>query len=106
MLRIAVPNKGSLAEARPDIVVVGGLASAASQPGGNALVLDGEVHRDGAVGVVLPPTQAVVSQGCRPVGEPMVVTRADRGFLIELAFLDGRSALPEGSRITSLLTYS
>jgi small ligand-binding sensory domain FIST len=87
-----------LAEARPDVVVVGGLASAASQPGGNALVLDGEVHRDGAVGVVLPPTQAVVSQGCRPVGEPMVVTRADRGFLIELA---GRPAL---DRLTDLTT--
>lgn len=87
-----------LADARPDIVVVGGLASAASQPGGNALVLDGEVHRDGAVGVVLPPTQAVVSQGCRPVGEPMVVTKADRGFLIELA---GRPAL---DRLTDLTT--
>ena len=28
------------------------------------------------------------------------------GFLIELGFLDGRAALPEGSRITSLLTYA
>jgi small ligand-binding sensory domain FIST len=87
-----------LAAARPDIMVVGGLASAAPVPGGNALVLDGEVHRDGAVGVVLPPTQAVVSQGCRPVGEPMVVTQADRGFLIELA---GQPAL---DRLTDLAT--
>lgn len=85
-----------LAAARPDVMVVGGLASAAAQPGGNALVLDGEVHRDGAVGVVLPPTQAVVSQGCRPVGEPMVVTRGERGFLMELA---GRPAL---DRLTEL----
>ncbi len=87
-----------LAAARPDVMVVGGLASAAARPGGNALVLDGEVHRDGAVGVVLPPTQAVVSQGCRPVGDPMVVTRADRGFLMELA---GRPAL---DRLTQLAT--
>ena len=85
-----------LAAARPDVMVVGGLASAASRPGGNALVLDGEVHRDGAVGVVLPPTQAVVSQGCRPVGEPMVVTRGERGYLMELA---GRPAL---DRLTEL----
>jgi small ligand-binding sensory domain FIST len=87
-----------LAAARPDVMVVGGLASAASQPGGNALVLDGEVHRDGAVGVVLPPTQAIVSQGCRPVGDPMVVTRSDRGFLMELA---GKPAL---DRLTELAT--
>lgn len=87
-----------LAAARPDVMVVGGLASAAAEPGGNALVLDGVVHRDGAVGVVLPPTQAVVSQGCRPVGEPMVVTRAERGFLMELA---GRPAL---DRLTDLAT--
>jgi small ligand-binding sensory domain FIST len=87
-----------LAAARPDVMVVGGLASAAARPGGNALVLDGEVHRDGAVGVVLPPTQAVVSQGCRPVGEPMVVTRADRGFLMELA---GKPALDQ---LTDLAT--
>jgi small ligand-binding sensory domain FIST len=87
-----------LAAARPDVMVVGGLASAAAFAGGNALVLDGEVHRDGAVGVVLPPTQAVVSQGCRPVGEPMVVTRAERGFLMELA---GKPAL---DRLTDLAT--
>jgi small ligand-binding sensory domain FIST len=85
-----------LAAVRPDLVVVGGLASAAARPGGNALVLDGGVHRDGAVGVVLPPTHAVVSQGCRPVGDPMVVTRAEAGrtghFLVELA---GKPALQQ-----------
>lgn len=86
-----------LAEVRPDLTVVGGLASASSSRGGNALVLDDAVHRDGAVGVVLPPTHAVVSQGCRPVGEPMVVTRARASpggpaFLIELA---GKPALEQ-----------
>jgi len=81
---------------RPDLTVVGGLASAARRPGGNALVLDDQVHRDGAVGVVLPPTVAVVSQGCRPVGDPMVVTRAEAGrdghYLVELA---GKPALQQ-----------
>lgn len=81
---------GQLAEVRPDLVVVGGLASASGEAGGNALVLDDQVHRDGAVAVVLPPTAAVVSQGCRPIGEPMVVTRSDRGYLLELA---GKPAL-------------
>jgi len=89
------PTEGFLAQlaaVRPDLVVVGGLASAAAAPGGNALVLDGAVYRDGAVGVALPPSVAVVSQSCRPVGEPMVVTRSERGFLIELA---GRRALDQ-----------
>lgn len=88
-----------LAEIRPDVTVVGGLASAASAPGANALVLDDEVHHDGAVGVVIGREQLVgpvVSQGCRPVGEPMVVTGADRNFLVELA---GRPAL---ERLTDL----
>jgi small ligand-binding sensory domain FIST len=46
------------------------------------------VVTDGAVGVVLPAgvaTATVVSQGCRPVGEPMIVTAADRNRLVTLA---------------------
>ena len=88
-----------LAGIRPDLTVVGGLASASGSPGGNALVLDDGVHRDGAVGVAVPRDQLVgpvVSQGCRPVGDPMVVTGADRNFLLELA---GRPAL---ERLTEL----
>jgi len=87
-----------LAAVRPDLVVVGGLASAA--PGGGALVVDGEVHRTGAVGVALPPTAAIVSQGCRPVGEPMVVTRSERGYLVELA---GRRALDQLTDLAAAL---
>jgi len=77
----------------PPVPVVGGLASAAAQPGGNRLVLDGEVVTSGGVGVVLPAevaTTLVVSQGCRPIGEPMIVTRAEGNLLVELA---GRPAL-------------
>ena len=89
-----------LAAIRPDVNVVGGLSSAAGVPGANALVLDDAVHRDGAVGAIIPRDQLVgpvVSQGCRPVGEPMVVTGADRHFLLELA---GRPAL---DRLTELI---
>ncbi|QYG92891.1 hypothetical protein HC251_10930 [Iamia sp. SCSIO 61187] len=72
----------------PDLTVVGGLASAARGPGGNHLVLDDAVHRDGAVGVLLPPGtvgRPVVSQGCRPVGDPMIVTEVDGQLLLGLA---------------------
>jgi small ligand-binding sensory domain FIST len=82
-----------LGQLDPPVLVVGGAASAAQGPGGNRLVLDGEVASDGAVGVVLPAavaTALVVSQGCRPIGDPMIVTAADRNRLLGLA---GRPAL-------------
>lgn len=92
-----------LAALRPDVTVVGGLASGATAPGGNALVLDDTVHTDGAVGAVIPRDALVgpvVSQGCRPVGDPMVVTAAERQFLIELA---GRPALDRLEEVISAL---
>jgi small ligand-binding sensory domain FIST len=73
--------------------VVGGLASAAAGPGASRLVLDNSVTSYGAVGVVLEPpvaTTTVVSQGCRPVGEPMIVTRSEGNVIAELA---GKPAL-------------
>ena len=77
-----------LAEQAPGVAVIGGLASAARAPGGNRLLLDGHLHSDGAVGVLLPPgivTSAVVSQGCRPIGDPLVVTRSVGTLIEELA---------------------
>jgi small ligand-binding sensory domain FIST len=75
-----------------DLPVVGGLASAARGPGGNRLVLDDAVVSDGAVGVVVGGVDVatVVSQGCRPIGDPMVVTRGEQQLIAELA---GRPAL-------------
>lgn len=78
---------------RPGVTVVGGLASAARGPGGNRLALDDTIGSSGAVGVVLPADLAVtmvVSQGCRPAGEPFIVTRADGNRIHELG---GRPAL-------------
>jgi small ligand-binding sensory domain FIST len=83
----------ALGEADEPLPVVGGLASASDRPGGNRLVLDDEVVADGGVGVLLPAATAprvIVSQGCRPVGQPMIVTRAEGNLLLELA---GRPAL-------------
>lgn len=73
--------------------VLGGLASSARGPGGNRLVLDDRVRTDGAVGVLLDAdvdVRTVVSQGCRPVGSPFTVTRAEGSLVYELG---GRSAL-------------
>jgi len=71
---------------RAGLTVIGGMASAATNPGGNRLVLDNEVRRDGAVGVFLDGVDVgtVVSQGCRPVGQAFTVTRAERNLVLEL----------------------
>lgn len=75
-------------EARwPGLPVVGGNASAARGPGGNRLVLDAAVSTDGAVGALIGPgarIDVVVSQGCRPIGHPYVVTKAERNVVYEL----------------------
>jgi small ligand-binding sensory domain FIST len=78
---------------QPSLGVVGGLASAARGPGGNRLVLDGTLSTHGAVGVLVDDAIApdvVVSQGCRPIGEPFIVTKAERSIIFELG---GRPAL-------------
>ena len=77
----------------PSITLVGGLASAASHRDGNQLLLDDRKFTDGAVAVVLPPdigAKALVATGCRPVGDPMVVTNAEGPLVRHLA---GRPAI-------------
>ena len=74
-------------EGAPGVRVVGGMASASQDRGGNRLILDGEVFDDGAVAVeILGPVtlRTVVSQGCRPVGQSFIVTKADRNIIREL----------------------
>jgi small ligand-binding sensory domain FIST len=89
-----VPDFLALANARlPGVTVVGGLASAAGGPGGNRLVWDDQVVESGAVAVLLSGdvgVRTVVSQGCRPIGQPLTVTRAERNLVYELG---GRPAL-------------
>jgi small ligand-binding sensory domain FIST len=82
-----------LVDRAPRVRVVGGLASAGTRPGANRLVLDGRIHTDGAVGVAIAggaPVGTVVSQGCRPLGEPFTVTAAEGRFITTLG---GRPAL-------------
>jgi small ligand-binding sensory domain FIST len=72
----------------PGFPLVGGLASGPGGPGANRLFCNGEVFDDGAVGVLLGGqivARTVVSQGCRPIGPPMAVTRAEGNLLLELA---------------------
>ena len=69
---------------------IGGLASGAQQQGQNALFLEDQVFRSGAVGVAMSGNvvvDTVVAQGCRPIGKPMRITQSQRNLL---GGLDGR----------------
>jgi small ligand-binding sensory domain FIST len=76
----------------PELTIIGGMASASARPGGNRLVLDDRLLSEGAIGVLLDgiEVRTLVSQGCRPIGRPYVITRAQRNFVEELG---GQSAL-------------
>ncbi|MGB8646474.1 MAG: FIST N-terminal domain-containing protein [Anaerolineae bacterium] len=74
-------------ECYPAVPLVGGMASGATRPGVNALILNDQVLGRGAAGVVLSgafEADVLVSQGCRPVGRPYRVTEAERNILLSL----------------------
>lgn len=93
----AAPLLERVNEEAPGTPLVGGIAVAGGQPGTGALVLDGEVHRHGAVGALLRnvPVRTVVSQGCAPVGLDSVITRAEENVVFELAGKPALSRLKE-----------
>ena len=95
--------------------VVGGMSSGAMAPGQTVLIRGREALYSGAVGVLLRGDRrcrAVVSQGCRPIGRPLVVTKGRENVIEEvggrppLEYLKGLydelpvgrpAALPEGA---------
>jgi len=67
--------------------VAGGMASGARQPAMNPLLLGQEVFTEGAIGVLMQGPlriRGVVSQGCRPIGQPFVITKAEDNVIAEL----------------------
>ncbi len=80
-----------LDRAYPGATVVGGLSAAAAQPGMTRLVAEHDAHTRGALLLACTGNirvDGIVAQGCRPVGEPLFVTRAEDNRIREL---DGRS---------------
>ena len=83
--------------------VVGGMASAGMSPHSNALLLNDWVAREGGVALALSGAlrvDVVVSQGCRPIGPPIEVTRAEQNVLVEL---DGQPALERAEQVLRAL---
>ncbi|MGD9723955.1 MAG: FIST N-terminal domain-containing protein [Pirellulales bacterium] len=84
-----------LNESQPALPIVGGMASGGFSPGETRLLLGGREVRTGAVAALVHgPVRisTVVSQGCRPIGRPFVVTKAERNIILELG---GRPALEQ-----------
>jgi small ligand-binding sensory domain FIST len=82
-----------LNEQLPGVPAVGGMASGGMGPGQNLLFDARGLVGEGALGVVLEggiEVRSVVSQGCRPIGRPWVVT-ACQGHLVQR--LGGKPAL-------------
>jgi small ligand-binding sensory domain FIST len=87
----------------PGLPFAGGLATGPRGAGSTRLIVDGRVVDRGAVGAVLGggvAVRTVVSQGCRPVGPDLVVTRAEHNVLLELA---GKPALAKVEEILRAL---
>jgi small ligand-binding sensory domain FIST len=82
-------------EDTPGLKVLGGMASGIRGAGQCRFLFGGEVRDQGAVGVVLQGPlglRSIVSQGCRPIGRPLVITKAEDNMILELG---GRSALEQ-----------
>jgi small ligand-binding sensory domain FIST len=71
----------------PGLPVIGGMTSGGRGAGDSRLLLGNSVQALGAVGVLMQGSlglRSIVSQGCRPIGRPMVVTRAHENIIEEL----------------------
>lgn len=72
----------------PGSPLIGGIASAGFEPKTNLLIINDEYYDEGLVGVVLTGNlrvEIVVSQGCRPIGQTFIVTKAEANIIYELA---------------------
>ncbi|MBR8744984.1 histidine kinase [Nocardiopsis sp. MG754419] len=78
--------------------LVGGMADGMRGEDSVRLFSDGEVAANGAIGVLIGGEGVlgtVVSQGCRPVGPSMTITKAEGNLLLELAGVNAYEKLEE-----------
>lgn len=92
----------------PGVECIGGMASGGAGPGQNLIFNEHGIVDAGAIGVVIEgevEVRSIVSQGCRPIGKPWVVTGCKEHFLLKLgakkaveALMETMGALPEAER--------
>ncbi len=93
-------------EIHPGAIVSGGMASGATSPGESRIFFGRQVVSEGAVLAFLRGPMkmtTLVSQGCRPIGKPMVVTQADKNVIFELG---GKPALIQLKELFATLPTS
>jgi small ligand-binding sensory domain FIST len=91
-------------EDSPGLRVLGGMASGIRAPGQCRLLSRDAVEDQGAVGVLLKGPlglRSIVSQGCRPIGRPLVITRARDNLILELG---GKTPLVQLQELWPTLT--
>ena len=74
-------------ERYPGAPALGALAGGGQDLGGNRLFLDDQIYTDGLVGLALGgniSVRTVISQGCRPIGDRFIVTKAEHNVIQEL----------------------
>ena len=84
------PLLSGLDRTYPGAVKIGGLASGARSRGEACLFLADEVYPAGLISLAFEGNvniDTIVAQGCRPIGEPLWVTKAHGSLILEL---DGR----------------
>lgn len=92
----------------PGVPLIGGMASSARQPGHNVLFRNDQCLGEGMVGVSFSgplDVETVVSQGCRPFGNPMVVTKSHDNVMEQVggkptlrALQEAIESMPEDER--------
>lgn len=98
---LADPGSGGINEvlqgldfAYPGSVKVGGLASVNPLSGHSGLFCNQRRYADGVVGIALSGNivlEAIVAQGCRPIGQPYRVIEGERNILMQLEQTDDLS---------------
>ena len=91
---------GCRGESNP-LPIIGGMASGASQAKYNRIFLDDYGMRSGGVGITISGDinfECIVSQGCRPIGKPMRVTKIDGNVVLELGGMPALDVLNQLAR--------
>lgn len=81
----------------PDTPSIGGLSSGSTESGDKALLLDGKAIDAAVLALAVKggKIRTIVSQGCKPVGEPFTITQADENLVYALGSRPAYQVLSE-----------
>jgi hypothetical protein len=81
----------------PDAPSIGGISSGATESGEDTLLLDGKAIDAAVLALAVKggKIRTIVSQGCKPVGEPFTITQADENLIYALGSRPAYQVLSE-----------